>query len=89
MLKAFIIRLCLLIFVTALVVLGFWPVAAGLVFLISLRYNAYEYVFVGFFVDVYYAATLGTFWYTIVFLLLLFAGMYLRPYLRNVSQTRE
>ncbi len=52
-----------------------WPVLALMVF----SYNAYEAVLVGFLIDVYFAPTVGTLYYTGLTLAAVIIGMALRP----------
>ena len=62
-----------------------WP-AFALIVLASLFYNAYEYMFVAFCIDCYFAPDPFSLWYTMTVSILVVGSMVLRPYLRIGEQ---
>ncbi len=79
---AMFIRIGLIIIVTLLVLYGAVEVALVLVAGASLYYTAYEYMFVGFCIDCYFAPEPYTFWYTLIMVGIVIGGLVLQPFIR-------
>ncbi len=79
---AILIRISLVIIVTMLALYGAVEVALVLVAGASLYYAAYEYLFVGFCIDCYFAPEPYTFWYTLMMTVIVIGGLVLQPFIR-------
>lgn len=61
-----------------------WP-ALLMIGIVGLFFNAYEYMFAGFFIDCYFAPDPWALWYTMVVSVVVIGAMVLRPYMRIVE----
>jgi hypothetical protein len=64
-----------------LVLYGAVEVALVLVAGASLYFAAYEYMFIGFCIDCYFAPEPYTFWYTLIMTGIVVAGLVLQPFI--------
>ncbi len=76
------IRLLMFVGISLLVLYGAVEIALVLLALASIWYHAYEYLFVGFCIDCYFAPEPYTFWYTLMMGLVVVAGIFLQPAIR-------
>jgi hypothetical protein len=81
------IRSCLFILITLLILYGAVELALLLVAFASSMYAGYEYMFMGFCVDCYFAPEPYTFWYTLVLSLIVVAGLLFQPFIRTPKES--
>jgi H+/Cl- antiporter ClcA len=77
-----IIRVALFGVIVMLLLYGLvWP-ALVLIAIVGLFFNAYEYIFVAFCIDCYFAPDPWALWYTLVITGVVVGAMIVRPYMR-------
>ncbi len=87
MISNILIRTFIFFVIALLLMQGFFPIALVAVFLVGVFVNAYEYIFLAFFIDCYFSAEPITFWYTLVVFTLVFGSILIRPFIRVANDT--
>ncbi|MCU0678208.1 MAG: hypothetical protein MUF19_01315 [Candidatus Pacebacteria bacterium] len=76
-------RVCLFVATALLVLYGAVEIALVLVAVSSIFFAAYEYMFMGFCIDCYFAPEPYTFWYTLIMTGLVVIGILLQPFIHT------
>lgn len=82
-------RIGLFFLVAVLLTNGLWFIALPVFLLYLFWYNGYEFLFLAWCIDVYFAPTPFTFWYTSVAAVALFGAIIIRPYVRLFDREVE
>ena len=76
------VRIIRFLVIAQLVFNGIWWLVIPIALYLMLQHDAYEYIFLAWCIDVYFAPTPFTFWYTFMTTAAVVLIGYLRPYLR-------
>jgi hypothetical protein len=79
-------RISLFVLIALLILYGAVEVAFVLLALTSIFYAGYEYMFMGFCIDCYFAPEPYTFWYTLIMSLIVVGGIFLQPFIRRPQE---